>query len=43
MNAILNGIPDSIKIKMEKCLAAKGMWGKLHDIHSKEELTMNVN
>ena len=40
IKAILSGLPDSIKAKVEKCSSAKDMWGKLQDIHSKGALTM---
>lgn len=35
MNAILNGLPDSIKANLEKCLSAKDIWDKLHELHLK--------
>ena len=40
MKAILSGLLDAIKAKMEKCSSAKGMWDKLQDLHSKGALTM---
>ena len=40
MKAILNGLPDSMKANFEKCSSAKGIWDKLHDLHSKGALTM---
>jgi len=40
MKATLNGLPDSMKANFEKILSAKGIWDKLHDIHSKGALTM---
>ena len=43
MKAILNGLPDSIKDNLEKCSSAKGIWGKLHDLHSKGALTMTTS
>jgi len=35
MKAILNGLPDSMKANFEKCSLAKGIWGKINDLHSK--------
>ena len=43
MKAILNGLPDSIKNNLEKCLSAKGIWDKIHDLHSKGALTMTIS
>ena len=40
MKAILNGLPDSMKANLEKCSSTKGIWDKLHDLHSKGALTM---
>jgi len=40
MKAILNGLPNSVKANFEKCLSAKVIWDKLHDLHSKGVLTM---
>ena len=40
IKAILSGLPDAIKAKVEKCSLAKGMWDKLQDLHSKGALTM---
>ena len=40
MKAILNEIPDSMKANFEKYSLEKGIWDKLHDIHSKGALTM---
>lgn len=40
MKSILNGLPDSMKANFEKCLSTKGIWDKLHDLHSKGALTM---
>ncbi len=33
MKATLNGLPDAIKTKVEKCSSEKGMWDKLQDLH----------
>ena len=35
MKAILNGLPDSMKANFEKCSSTKGIWDKIHDLHSK--------
>ena len=35
MKAMLNGLPDSIKRNLGKCSLVKGIWDKLHDLHSK--------
>ena len=43
MKAILNGLPDSIKNNLGKCSSAKGIWDKLHDLHSKGALTMTIS
>lgn len=40
MKAILNGLLDSMKTNFEKCPLAKGIWDKLHDLHSKGLFTM---
>lgn len=40
MKAILNGLPNAIKTKVDKCSSTKGMWDKLQDLHSKGEFTM---
>ena len=40
MKIILDGLPDSMKANLEKCSSAKGIWDKLHDLHSKGPLTM---
>ena len=40
MKAILNALPDSIKNNLGKCSSVKGIWDKLHDLHSKGALTM---
>ena len=40
MKTILNGLPNSMKGNFEKCLSAKVIWDKLHDLHSKGALTM---
>ena len=40
MKEILNGLPNSMKDNFEKCLSAKVIWDKLHDLHSKGALTM---
>jgi len=43
VKAILNGLPNSIKNNLEKCSSAKGIWDKLHDLHSKGALTMTTS
>ena len=43
MKAILNGLPYSIKKNLGKCSSAKGIGDKLHDLHSKEALTMTTS
>lgn len=43
MKTILNGIPNSIKANLEKCLSAKVIWDKLHELHSKGALTMTTS
>ena len=43
MKAILNWLPDSIKNNLGKCSSAKGIWDKLHDLHSKGALTMTTS
>ena len=40
IKAILNGLPDSMKANFERCSSAKGIWDKLHDLHSKRALTL---
>jgi len=40
MKAILNGLPDSMKANFEKSSSTKGIWDKLHGLHSKGALTM---
>jgi len=40
MKAILNGLPNSMKAIFQKCSSIKGIWDKLHEIHSKGVLTM---
>ena len=40
MKTILNGLPNSVKANFEKCLSAKVIWDKIHDLHSKGALTM---
>lgn len=40
IKAILSGLPDPIKVKVEKCSSAKGMWDNLKDLHSKGASTM---
>jgi len=42
MKEILNGLPYSIKANLEKCSSAKGIWDKLHDLHSKGTLIMTT-
>ena len=43
MKEILNGLPDSIKNNLGKYSSAKGIWDKLHDLHSKGALTMTIS
>jgi len=43
MKAILNALPDSIKSNLGKCSSTKGIWDKLHDLHSKGALTMTIS
>ena len=43
MKEILNGLSNSVKANLEKCLSAKGIWDKLHEIHSKGALTMTTS
>lgn len=43
IKAILNRLPDSIKNNLGKCSTTKGIWEKLHDLHSKGALTMTIN
>ena len=43
MKAILSGLPDSIKNNLRKYSSAKGIWDKLHDLHSKGALTMTIS
>ena len=40
---ILNGLPNSVKNNVGKCSSAKGIWDKLHDLHSKGALTMTTS
>jgi len=35
IKAILNGLPHSMKANFEKCSSTKGIWDKIHDLHSK--------
>ena len=41
--AILNGLPDSIKNNLGKCSSTKGIWDKLHDLHSKGAFPMTIS
>ena len=41
--AILNGLPNSIKNNLGKYSLAKGIWDKLHDLHSKGALTKTTS
>ncbi len=43
MKTILNGMSNSIKANLEKCSSAKGIWDKLHDLHSKGALTITTS
>ena len=43
MKEILNGLSNSINANLEKCLSAKGIWEKLHDLHSKGALTITTS
>ena len=43
MKEILNGLLDSIKANLEKCLSTKDICDKLHDLHSKGALTMTTS
>jgi len=43
MKEILNGLPDSIKNNLGKCSSTKGIWDKLHNLHSKGALTMTTS
>ena len=43
MKEILNGLPGSIKNNLGKCSSAKGIWDKLHDLHSKGELIITIS
>jgi len=43
MKAILNGIPDFVKNNLGKCSSVKGIWDKLHDLHSKGALKIFSN
>jgi hypothetical protein len=36
MDAILDGLPDSVKVKVGQCSSAKELWDKLHNIYFKE-------
>jgi hypothetical protein len=36
MDFILEGLPDSVKEKVGKCLSAKELWDKLHDLYFEE-------
>ena len=40
MKEILKGLPNFVKANFEKCLSAKVICDKLHDLHSKGALTM---
>ena len=40
---ILNGLHDSIKKNLGKCSSAKGIWDKLHDLHSKGALIKTIS
>ncbi len=40
MKAMLNGLLDSIKANLGKCSSAKGIWDKIHNLHSKGVLTI---
>ena len=40
MKEIVNGLPNSMKASFEKCSSAKGIWKKIHDLHSKGALKM---
>ena len=43
INAILNGLLDSIKNNLGKCSSTKGIWERIHDLHSKGALTMTTS
>ena len=36
MDFILEGLPDSVKEKVGKCLSTKEIWDKLHDTYFEE-------
>jgi hypothetical protein len=36
MDFILEGLPDSVKEKVGKCLSAKELWDTLHDLYFEE-------
>ena len=40
VKAILNGLPNSVKNNLGKDSSTKGIWDKLHDLHSKGALKM---
>lgn len=43
MKETLNGLPNSVKKNLRKYSLAKGIWDKLHDLHSKGALTMTIS
>ena len=43
VKAILNGLLNSVKNNLGKCSSARGIWNKLHDLHSKGALTMTIS
>jgi hypothetical protein len=38
MDAILDGLPDSVKVKVGQCSSTKEIWDKLHNLYYKESL-----
>jgi hypothetical protein len=36
MDAILDGLPDSVKFKVGQCSSTKELWDKLHNLYFKE-------
>ena len=42
VKAILNGLPNYVKNNLGKDSSTKGIWDKLHDLHSKGALTMTI-
>jgi hypothetical protein len=42
MDVILDGLPDSIKVKVGQCSSTIDIWDKLHNIYSKKYLLVII-